>query len=190
MSSPKDGRELKSLREVDTRALRWISSGKLESKLMADGRIIGILSWSNGTGSLATAESAEGRWTLKRAGFLRPRITAHEVGSESDYAVVLMGMGGDGALRLSGGQLFQFQRSGFWHPELNVLDDRSRTVIRLKIDRGRPEEEASVEIEEKNASRYAQNISFLAILGWYIVLLTSNYDSDGLIAALIGAGAI
>jgi hypothetical protein len=67
---------LRSPREFADVSLRWVQPDVVDRRdqRRAGDAILATLRWENLLGSLATGETAEGRWTLKRAGFLRPRV--------------------------------------------------------------------------------------------------------------------
>jgi hypothetical protein len=92
---------MNSLTDANLKSLKWEQSGKLASRLVADGQTIATLSWAKSWGSLATGESAEGEWTFKRIGFLRPRVTVRETGSDADLAVFSISWTGDGTVVFS-----------------------------------------------------------------------------------------
>jgi hypothetical protein len=154
---------------------------------VADGEKVATLTWAKSRGSLATGESAEGDWTLKRLGFLRPRVTVREAGSDTDLAVLSMNWVGEGAVVFSDGETFQFERSGFWHPQWSMSDSRGGRLLLLKPDVGWKKKKADVQIED--APTPSKRISLLAILGWYVLILISDYDYDGgaSIAAVMAA---
>ena len=159
-----------------SKSLKWEQTGKLSSRLTADGDVVATLAWAKSWGSLATAETAAGEWTLKRLGFLRPRVTLREAGSESDYAVLSMNWAGDGRVAFSDLETFQLARSGFWNPEWVMLDSSGGAILSLKPDSGWRKKTADVRILSPSISDKSE---LLAILAWYIVLLISDYDYDG-----------
>jgi hypothetical protein len=167
---------MKSLDDAG-KSLKWEQSGRLASQLVADGNIVATLTWAKSWGSLATGESADGTWTLKRLGFLRPRVTVREPGSESDLAVLSINWMGEGAVAFSYGETFHFKRSGFWHPEWSMSDSSGGRLFSLKPDAGWRKWKADVEIEGGNV--LSKRTTLLVILGWYVIILISEYDFDG-----------
>jgi hypothetical protein len=177
------------LSEVNLRALRWARSGKLESQLISEGQIVGTLRWASGRSSLATAESADGAWTFKRAGFLRPRMTIREPGSDSDLAVMPMSWAVEGCLRFADGRVL-FRSSSFWRSDITVSDSRGKKLLVLKPDSRGGGAMGSIQID-KSALEDEPGVPLLAIFGVYLVLMiASEYVHGGTIAALVAAGAI
>jgi hypothetical protein len=171
---------MKSLNEVNHAGLRWVQTAKLESQLVTgNDESVGNLVWKNSWGSLATGESADGRWTLKRLGFVRPKITIRKAGSDSNVGVVSMNSGVEGTLHLAGGELYRFNLSD---DLITVIDSQGRKVMMLKRSPSKKKnEEASLEI----TTGASEHLSLLAIIGWYLVLLVSHYDDYD--ASYIGA---
>jgi len=177
---------LKRLEALGTGSLAWVEAKPLVSELRAGGDVVATLAWAKRWSSLATAEAADGRWTLKRTGFLRPQITVRASDSDVNFAIVSMGSGGDGVLDFANGRSYQFRGSGVRHPGLTVSDARGRTILTLTLDpRGEPTS-ASVEVV-REAFGSDQPLALLAILGWYLPLLMSRYDyeSGDLTGALV-----
>lgn len=173
-----------------SKSLTWEQSGKLASRLVVGGETVATLTWAKSWGSLATGESADGEWTLKRSGFLRPRVTVRENGADSNLAVLSIGWAGEGALVFSDGETFQLKRSGFWHPEWSILDSTGRRLLLLKPDLGWKKKQALVEVED--AAAVSKRTSLLAIVGWYVIILISDYDYDGggSVAAVMAASGM
>ena len=148
---------MKSLKDVKKNEMKWIQSGKLESQLVTiENETIAKLVWKNSWGSLATGESSEGRWTLKREGFLRPRITIREAGSDFSLGVLSMRSVGSGVLRFEDGQTYQFNRS---KEGLKVVNPSGDNVLVLKPVLMRTRKEASVQIRRKIRYRDCIDIS-------------------------------
>lgn len=181
---------LERLATVDARELRWTRSARLAWTLAAGAKTVAVLRWARSGGSLAAGDSAEGSWTFKRGGFLHPKVRVRERGSEADIAVLEMGRGGGGILHLADGMFYTLRRLGFWHPDWAITDARGRKLLTLEPRRGCPDEQATARLEDAAFDSVPSTL-LLAILGWYVSQLVSQEVSDaGIIAALVGAGAI
>jgi len=190
MSSPRHGQEIRKLSEVNLRALRWARSGKLESQLISEGQLVGTLRWAGGRSSLATAESADGAWTFKRAGFLRPRMTIREPGSDSDLAVMPMSWAVEGCLRFSDGRWFLVRCSSFWRSDITVSDSRGKKLLVLKPDSRARGAKGSIQID-RGVLEDEPGVPLLAIFGVYVILMIAGeYVYGETMAALVAAGAI
>jgi hypothetical protein len=178
------------LEAIGESELRWRRTARLTWTVTAGGKAVASLTWARSGDSIARAESAVGDWTLKRAGFLGPRVTVREFESDSDLAVMTMGWRREGTVRFADGASFQVLPRGFWHPEWTVIDARGRKMLILRPDLRCPDREAAVHVQEI-AFESARDALVLTLLAWYVAQLISRERSDGgLIGALVGAGAI
>ena len=119
-------RKAKQPTEPIVRTLQWIPSKgrRCSYDLRAGDRTIGCVSWPKLFGSLAEGAFAEERWTFKRGGFLRPRVTARPQGSVADSAVLELSFSGGGGLKTKSGRHFQLHRQGFWSKRYGIKDER------------------------------------------------------------------
>lgn len=83
-------------------------------------------------GTLSSAETEGRRWTLKRVGFLRPRITVRAEGSEVDEASIQPRWGGGGELVFAGGRRFTWSKVSFWRQEWIFADARGVELVRFR----------------------------------------------------------
>src|SRR5262245_37270197 len=70
--------------------------------------VVATLRWQKVFGTLALAETPEGRWTFKRSGFWRPHITVRVADTDHDSAVFEPGWSGGGTLTVTGGPTFRW----------------------------------------------------------------------------------
>jgi len=175
---------IERLTSTKSTEFRWTKSGKV-STLTDDGHVYAKVTWAKNWGSLATGESGDGRWTLKRVGFLRPRVTVRIEGSQSDMAVVAMDWNGGGDVTFSDASSFKFRRVGFWHPELVLADSTGNGIFTMipgsGLGRG-----AILKLENE-AARSSWRTSLLAMVGWYLSILVAEYDQN--VALMAAAGA-
>ena len=68
---------MEPLSNLEQAGLSWIQPKARERffELRSGDPLFATLSFRSGFGTMATAETAEGSWTFKRAGFLNPRIS-------------------------------------------------------------------------------------------------------------------
>jgi len=76
-------RKMKPL-EKNLKELKWVQRDSTNDELVSGDEVLGTLHWQSRLRSLVTAESAYGKWTFKRGGFLRPIITIREYGKDHD----------------------------------------------------------------------------------------------------------
>src|SRR5262245_10227010 len=77
---------VRSLAEVVGQELQWVrpSARRKYDELRSGEETVATLRWQKG--SLAVAEVGDGRWTFKRQGFWRQRVTVRREGSDVDIA--------------------------------------------------------------------------------------------------------
>ncbi len=173
---------MKRLTSTKSKSFEWTRSGKV-STLASDGQVYATVTWVKVWGSLAIGESADGRWTLKRVGFLRPRVTVRSEGSHSDLAVVTMDFGGGGKVAFSDASAFTFRRMGFWRPVLSLEDSTGRKVFTLTPSSRLGKRGATLKLEEE-AARSSWRTSLLAVVAWYIGVLVTEYDENASLAGI------
>jgi hypothetical protein len=123
-------------------------------------------------------------------GFFRPRITIREQGSDSELAVMSIGWAVEGSLRFSDGRSFPIRCSSLCRSEVTIFDPHGKKLMVLKPDSRTGGEKGSVQLE-KTALDEIPGFSLLAIFGVYLVLLIASEDNfSGTIAALVASGAI
>lgn len=179
---------MKTIREVGEHPLRWTRPSMLarQYELVSGDDIVGLLRWEEMFGSLATAETADATWTFKRAGFLSPRVTVREPGSEADVAVLRVGLKGDGLLHGPQRRTYQWQRTSFWAPEFAFATETGRQLIGFDPDFSLLKHAATVKLEPEALG--VADLPLLVTLGWYLMLLLSE-ESAGVTASSAAAAA-
>ena len=85
-------------------------------QLTDNGREIATLRFESSCGSLATGECGQARWTFKRTGFLSPKISVREAGSETNIALFTPGWMGSGWVVFSSGRRYHLRHTNFGAP--------------------------------------------------------------------------
>jgi hypothetical protein len=163
--------KFRSLREFADVSPKWHQPDAIHRhyELRADDALIASLRWERPWGSLATGQTAEGTWTLKRAGFLRPRVTVRAAGSDSDAAIVQLQWGGIGDVQLADGHHFRWTRVTFWHSEWAFTDAGGEPLLVFKPNFTKMRREAEIEIGPHSLA--LPELSLLSLLGWYLMVL-------------------
>jgi hypothetical protein len=159
---------------------------KREYDLLAGDAVVATLRWEKAFGSLATAMTAEGSWTFKRAGFLSPRVTVRIAGAETDLASLKARWRGDGTLEFGDGRRYRWTHAGFWHTEWFFANESGEPLMRLRPKFALAGPAADVTIEPAAAS--IPDLPLLITLAWYLVVLMSQ-DAGGATAAAAAAAA-
>ncbi len=129
--------------------------------------VLARLEWLKTLGTLAAAETAGGKWTFKRTGFLTSVVTARVAGTEADIAFYEPNWGGSqGRLRI-GGQTLQLKCANFWSPQWVLL--RDETPLLQFSSHGVFKAGAEVVVTE--AARESADLPLLLCFVWYILLL-------------------
>jgi hypothetical protein len=184
---------MKVIREVTDRPLQWTQPAllKREYELHAGDEVVATLRWQKTFGSLALAETAEGAWTFKRSGFLRPKVTVRVPGSESETAVFNPSWGGEGTLRFSDGRCYLWQHASFWRSEWVFANEAGEPLAHFKATLEASaavvfcKHAAEVKFEPRAAA--VPDLSLLTVLGWYLMVLMSD-DAAGATTTLLVMG--
>jgi hypothetical protein len=187
------------MKEAPTTGLQWIQTGDLDSQLISEGsdEPFAKLKWAKKWGSLATGESADGKWTFKRVGFLHPKVTIRETGTESDIATFSLSWGGDGVLEIpSEASAFLFKRTSMWHSEwILKRNDSEETVLTIRPDFGLTKvptkKKLGAEVELGQNALAQSRLSLLALFTWYLIILMTYDDyasySGGITASIVAS---
>jgi len=99
---------MQSIRKIAPGMLHWVQlhAIKHEFELRSGDELCGTLYWEKAFGSLASVTSEDGEWTFKRVGFLNPRVTVRQPGSDLDIAIFKPGWTGSGSLEFPSGRRF------------------------------------------------------------------------------------
>ena len=121
------------LDSTDASALRWLRQGEspLAFDLSAADQLLVTLRWKGRSGTLATAESAAGTWTLKRVGFLNPQVTVRNEGSSATIARLSVHWNYH-RIDITGGPSFLFHRAGVLLPAWKVTDSSGRELLHVE----------------------------------------------------------
>jgi hypothetical protein len=159
---------MRRISEVGERQYAWTQTGCRypEYELWAEDEIVGTLCWQRG--SLAVAETADGRWSFKRPGFGRSRVSVREVGSHTDIAASGSGWTGSGTLQLSAGRRFHWSAANLWHSQWVWQQANGTPLVRFESKQRIVKVEGRVTIER--AALPFPELDLLVALGWYLLV--------------------
>jgi len=162
------------IRDASARGLQWTQSiGGLHGELHAGDTLVARLDLRSIFGSLATAESADGRWTFKRVGFLQTRATIRPNGSETDSGLFRNNTWQNGGtLELTSGSHYRVT-TNFWATHLEFLRDDDTPFVTFNMS-GVLKRSAEVVIHPIAADH--GDTPLLVLFGWYLVVML---DADG-----------
>jgi hypothetical protein len=169
--------------------LCWVQPKTLERQfeLRTEGGLFGSLRFEKALGTLATASSAAGRWTFKRAGFMNPRVTIREAGRDVDLAVYWPKFWGGGWLECADGSRFQWKSMNFWGTSWGFANTREELVFTMKPGAEKSKlsdllkSQAIVEIGTQSFG--LAELPLLLMLGWYLMIM--QQDDAATTAAVI-----
>jgi hypothetical protein len=162
--------------------LYWVQPRGLNARrfqLRTGDEVLATLQFKKPFDSLAAAESADGSWLFRRAGFLRPRVFVREVGKETDLATYVPNwIGTKGKLEFNDGRVFGWRQVGLWLTQCQFENVRGHPLIVFRSDLDRStvpglfRTEALVQIDPN--ARTLAALSLLVVLGWYLIVLKQD----------------
>jgi hypothetical protein len=174
-----------SLRERVGTDLRWIQTHALrrEFELRSGEETVSTLAFRSTFGSLASAQSDDGRWTFKRVGFWRSHVTVREAGSETDLAVFRNNTWtAGGTLELADGRAYR-ANTNFWMTSYQFTDASDQPLVRFTHVGGMFHLSCDVQVEPAGVK--LAELPWLVALGLYLVVKLRD-DASGAAAAAAG----
>lgn len=170
---------MKTTAELETRALKWVSTGRLRNngELQADdGEVLATISQPSIWRSMVEVEAVGNRWRFERKGFFRRRIEITSIGTGEAPAVYTY-KGSKGRLEYADGRVFIWQPGNFWKSKWVWTTEDGVPLIGFQTGgffRLSSQMSLHPDFEEGKAP------SLLIFLGWYLIKL---YHSDSAAAA-------
>ena len=149
--------------------LKWQQpSLKMEYELLTGDTLAATLKFRSSWGTLAFAESGDGKWTFKRIGFFQNRATIRVDGSEEEAAVFFNNTWRQGGtLEFANGKRFK-ATTNFWMTKMEWQSEDEQPLADFKIG-GFFKHSAEVEIQPQVAA--LEELPLLVLFGWYLVLM-------------------
>jgi hypothetical protein len=176
---------VKTIKEAALGELLWVQPARLtqEFELRDGDEVVGTLRWARP--SLATGETANQSWTLKREGFWHPRITVRVPPSEDNIATFAPGWAGGGMLDLGSGVQLRFGAASFWHSQWDWIDAQNQPLVHFKSHQGLLKVEGQINIEAGAIER--PDLPVLVVLGWYLLVLFGKDASAAYVAVSLAS---
>ena len=172
---------MRSISRLETSLLNWLPVGRRSYQLQGGDELVATLDWSGARGSLATGEAADGTWTFKRGGFLRPHVTVRIESSEADLAILRLSREGESRLEFAAGHRFAWGPTRARRRQMAFSDPGGEVVVSFLPRAERFKYFAEVEIGP--GKRDLAELSLLALLGWYRLVL--QIEEDAALAASV-----
>jgi hypothetical protein len=169
--------------------LYWVQPKAFERwfELRAGDQVIATLEWETSCGTLARGSAPDGSWTFKRVGFLNPRITVRQSGSEVDIAVFWPRLMGDGTLEFASGSAFRWQSTNFWGTDWMFAANDGTPLLALKqgSKEGRLSDLFKTQslVEIHPGAGAVPELPLLVLIGWYLMILRQDDAAAGAAAA-------
>jgi hypothetical protein len=161
------------------RTLRWVQDrGRKFCLRDSEQNLYATLEFETTTGSLATGETTEGRWTFKRVGFFKPCISVRPVGLDTDVALFRQGR-----VHFAGGRAFLWKLTRLRRKEMGFEDQEGHRLLRLQPEFDSRKYQAKLEIEP--AKTDSTGLSILVLLSWHMSLLQQKDVEAGSSAAVL-----
>ena len=172
---------LNSFASVDRSTLRWLRSREnpVEFTLSAGDSPVARMRWSQLGGSLATAETDQGSWTLKRGGFLNPHITVRKSGAGENLARLTVHLSYH-AVELAEGISYRFHRAGLLVPAWKITTDAGREVLHIEPVREGRKLVGGAVIAAPTALNLPE-LLLLGVIGWYFIVL-AWFEDEALVS--------
>jgi len=179
---------------VDSTTLRWLRVGEtpLAFHLLAGDQPLGALQWNEPGGTRATATTNAAAWTLKRVGFLNPRVTVRVEGADANAAQLTVHLNYH-RVDLADGGSYRFHRAGVLLPAWKVYRESGEEILHVEPVREGRKLAGGAVIAPAAATRLPE-FALLVVLSWYFIALA--WFEDEAIASLeapdsapAGAGA-
>jgi hypothetical protein len=167
---------------VDRSALRWLRTGSTppEFTLLSGESAVAIVRWVRHGGARATAETAEGRWTLGRSGFLVPHLTVRREGSDAAIARLTNRLGHHD-IEIGGGGSYRLKRAGLLLPAWTIRNSAGAERVHLEaVAETRKLEAGAVVTTDPLPPR---ELLLLCVLSWYLIVLL--WIEDETVEALV-----
>jgi hypothetical protein len=161
---------LEPMRAVTPEPLFWAQPRRFrhEYELRAGRDVVATLRWRGILSWDALGETAEGRYRLRLANFLRGTVVVHPGDSDVEAAVFRSRFFGGGTVRVAGGRTFRMRPLDFWHRRFILEDEAGAAVFRLRMRYAFLRDQATVELEP-GAERVPE-LPVLLLLTWYVGL--------------------
>jgi hypothetical protein len=167
---------------IDATSLRWLrqSETPLQFDLRSGDDLIARLKWSDGSRTLARFQTSEGTWTLKRVGFLNPRVTMRVEESVENAALLTVHLNYH-SIAISKDGVYRFHRAGVLVPAWKVTQEPGGEVLHVEPVRDGRKLSAGAVISSAVAV-HLPGFQLVVGLSWYFIVLA--WFEDEAIASL------
>ncbi len=159
------------------RPLQWDQASvfKAHYELRSGEILIATLQFRSMWRTLATAQSADGCWTLQRVGFWHTRTIVRACDSEEEIATFRNNTwSGGGTLALPDGREYPVH-TNIWQTQYELKTPEGDSLIHY---RNRGVLRASAEVTIFPNAKDLPELPWMVLLGWYTILITQKESVD------------
>jgi len=174
---------MQKITESIDRDLKWTQPSILKAEYVLSAGVVAVatLKLRSSFGTLATAESGDGCWTFKRAGFWQSRITIRAGGFDTDLAAFKNDTWSQGGtLEFSEGARFR-ATTKFWTTHLTFTAEAGEPLVSFDYG-GVFRRMAGVTVSP--AGRSLAELPILVLFGYYLAVMS---EMDAATAAAVTA---
>jgi hypothetical protein len=155
---------------------------KMEYELRSGEELVATLRFRGFSGTLAIAQSADGCWTFKWAGFFQNHVTVRACDSETDLAVFKNNTWkGGGTLILPDGREYLLT-SNFWQTEYGYKTTEGEPLVNFKT-KGLLHQ--STEVEILPVGENLPELPWMILLGLYLALMSDDATTTAAVTTTI-----
>lgn len=175
---------MKLLTETHGSVLEWVETEVFNNsyELRNEKDIFASLMFRTALGTMATAEILNGKWTLKRVGFLDPKVTVRESNADVDSAIYYPKYLGGGHVTFTDKATFNWKPVNAWQTHWAFYDSTQRAVVDFSPGTSTSrfsdlfKTQATVKIEFPKCS--AERLALLTVLGFYLIVLHNRESAE------------
>lgn len=167
--------------------IEWLKLKKTptaEFELKNDSGKFAHIRWEKKCGSLASGETAYGKWSFKRIGFFATKIAIRQHGSELDFAEFIPNWKRDGIIKFTDGRTYLLKSKSFWKANYIITDLNGLTYLSFAADNSIALTSAKLTIGPNLLDPTI--LSLLVLLSLYVgVLAIDDASNTAIMAAII-----
>lgn len=187
MQAPEyDQLALEPFSDAPTKTWQWrkVQAAKRTFALRSDDTLLAGLRFEKSSGSLATADTAQGRLSFKRTGVFKVRMTVWRAGTAEELGVFTPKWHDwGGGLELAGGRRFSWRGVSMWSTGFEWASEDGTVLLRLEHS-SKSKTEADVTLAPEGLAE--PELPLLVTFGYYLLVLMA--DDMVAIAGAAGAG--
>jgi hypothetical protein len=149
-------------------------------ELSCGDQLVANLRWVEVLGSLAKVESTEGKFTMKRRGFLNPSVSVRDADFDTEFATLKINLFSGGRLIFADGREFTFTSLRFWNYEWVFKDEGGGMLFSI---RRRSSIKHCGDVLLLPEAKLDRRLFVAIAVAWYALVIASEE------AAAIAAGA-